>query len=96
MVDRTDYLGGRVSTVTVRPIDPAAIGFAWSEMLDEVVLEVGLSGRWELDHTVEDLDLLKGIVRAVLAGRAAETRTRKGHEISIRLGDGTTARSVRR
>lgn len=94
-IERAKLSDGRISTVTVAPTDPASTGLAWVEMVDEVIIEVGRFGRWELDHTEDGLEFLKAIVRAVIAGDVVEQAAGRGGKTTVRLEDGSTAHSER-
>lgn len=95
-IKRVDCSDGRISTVTVEPTAPASTRFVWAQMVDEVLIEVGRFGRWELDHTEDGLELLKAIARAVIAGDVVEQAAGRGGATTIRLKDGSTVRSERR
>lgn len=88
-VEPTDSPGRGFS---VKPSHPDALGVEWVDFGLEIVLYVegGLGGRWELDSSNNDIDMLQAIVRSVVAGRVREVRAMRRSCVTVTLEDGTT------
>lgn len=62
----------------------------------EVVLGVegGLGGRWELECSHADVDMLEAIVRSIVDGRVREVRAPGRSCVTVSLGDGRDLRET--
>ncbi|WP_315097412.1 hypothetical protein [uncultured Cellulomonas sp.] len=94
-VQRQVLEGGRISAVDVAPNNQDSLHVSWIEMLDEVILEVGSAGRWELAETQDALTLIEKIIAAVVAGRVTETTSPGRSFVEVMLDDGATESSTR-
>ncbi len=66
----------------------------WVAFGDQLVLGVGRGAcRWELDGENDDADFVEAVVEAVTAGRVSEVFSRARSEVTVRLADGTEART---
>jgi hypothetical protein len=92
-VVRTDAPG---KGVTVHPQRSEAVGLWWMDFGFEVVLGVqgGKGGRWELDCSHADVDLLEAIVRSVTAGRVTEVKAPGRSCVTVTLEDGRELRET--
>lgn len=93
-VERKVLADGKISTVSIRPERPHALGVVWIVMgPDEVVLQAGhRGGRWELELATADIDFLEEVTRSVVAGRAAEVFAWRRSRVEVTLSDGRVVR----
>lgn len=87
--------------VDVAPIAPGALGFHWIEFRSEsgsveaLQVEAGHhGGRWELDATVEDVEFIWDVARAVIAGRVVETFGPGRSRVDVTLLNGELVRET--
>ena len=75
----------------LQPTNPKAVGVAWVDNGYELILETlgGDGGRWETGRHDEDVQLIRDVVDAAIAGRITETFMRGGSEVTVTLADGT-------
>ena len=85
--------GERLPEVSIEPTREGACWVSWIELRDEVVLQVSDGGRWELERTMEDVELLERIVESVAAGRAVEVFGPARSSVTVTLHDGSTETS---
>lgn len=78
--------------VRMTPARPDALGVIWLEGVDEVIVETlsGPGGRWELGTANEDIELVEGIVRSIIAGRVSEVFGPGRSRVTVTLADGTS------
>lgn len=87
-LQRSSYNEGRISILTVAPLNPkarrlAVIGQQWLQ------IEAGEhGGRWELDYTDEDVERARDIIEAVTRGRVVELMSLGRSEVSVTLATG--------
>jgi hypothetical protein len=59
---------------------------------ESLQIEAGhVGGRWELDRTMEDVDFIEQVVRAVAAGRVVEVFGPGRSRVEVTFPDGTQA-----
>ena len=85
---------GPFSSVSLVPRRADALGVRWLQSDVEVIVFAGSGGRWELEPTEQDMDLLEDLVRSVIAGRATEARGRNRARVEVTLSDGTVEPST--
>ncbi|HSX67608.1 hypothetical protein [Nocardioides sp.] len=91
-VEVETYEGTTISTVHVDPRSPAARSMSWTDLGDELILEVGThGGRWELELNEGAIAFLEDVVRSVMAGRVRETFGRGRSRVEVTLADGSSA-----
>ncbi|MBQ1072616.1 hypothetical protein KBX06_05455 [Micromonospora sp. C31] len=83
------------TSVDVTPRNPHARAFGWMDFSQQLILQVGgYGGRWELDAGPEDVALLEGIARSVIAGRVREVFAPGRSAISVTLADGAVETEI--
>jgi len=88
-IERSSFGEGRISMVSIRPLNPGALGVSWMEMHQEIILTAGHEGgRWELGWSQRDMDLVQDVVWSVVAGRAREVFAPKRSHVQITLASG--------
>ena len=85
--------GERLPEVSIEPTREGACWVWWIELCDEVVLQVSDGGRWELQRTVKDVELLERIVESVAAGRVVEVIGPARSSVTVTFDDGSTEKS---
>lgn len=84
---------GPYESVWLEPRRADALGVGWLQA-DDVVLSAGTGGRWDLEVTGPDIDLLEDIVRSVVAGRVTEAKGWRRSRVEVMLPDGTVEAST--
>ncbi len=84
--------GVRSTVVSVTP-PRGACPLSWIDLGEQVVLQAGAGGRWELTDALEELDFLEQVVAAVVAGRVSDVTGPAHAFVTVRLGDGTIEQS---
>lgn len=78
-------------TVRVTPHRTGARSIVWSDLGDEIILEVGqFGGRWELGADTGDLAFMQDLVMSVIAGRISEVVACRRSRVTVTLQDGST------
>ncbi|WP_222272889.1 hypothetical protein [Modestobacter marinus] len=90
-VERSEFLGGEGTSWAVHPVNPRSVPVQWWAFGDEIGLQTGRryrGGRWELERTSEDVELVEAVVRAAIAGKVAETSAPARSCVEVTLEDG--------
>ncbi len=85
---------GPYLSVWLEPRRTDALGIGWLQSDSDVLLSAGSGGRWELEPTEQDIDLLEDLVRSVVAGRVTEAKDRRRSRVEVTLADGTVEPST--
>ena len=87
---RGSFYDGRIRTLFVQPKNPKARGIS---VIGEqsLIVEIGnVGGRWELDYTVADVDLVRKLIDAAVAGRVTEVTAPARSKVTVTFPDGST------
>jgi hypothetical protein len=70
-----------------------ACAVSWVQLRDEIVLQVGTGGRWELPRDAATAAFVEDVLEAVLAGRVIEVLGPGRAAVAVTLADGRVERT---
>lgn len=79
--------------VSIDPVNPRALRVGWINWGDELILEAGQGGRWELPRTIEEIEFIEAMVFTIAAGEATEVATSGRCWLEVRLASGSLEHS---
>lgn len=90
-IESTSFLDGDGIGWDLHPVNPRSAPASWTLWGDGIMLQVGKlnrGGRWELDHSLEDVHFIERVLSAALAGRVTETSALARSRVEVILDDG--------